>query len=281
MPVDSQGFLGVLVLAALVALIAIVVSIAVRGHLQRRLVLSESLALRELLELNERAAPHVADQEAITSKFGHRLDSKARFDRFDLSRFLSDSVLEYEQWYEREIGSRLRAVELYSAYQVSVEKIRLTLGSSGTPRLRSDRFALIESGLFEKHQLSRPEPQARISAVVNYTSPQGRNSYFRRMEWGFDELCGGLQSAQAIRAKASTAEALRARERRMMTSALRADILRRDGYRCKMCGASRDEGVNLHVDHILPVSHGGRTVKDNLQTLCQPCNLGKSNRFVG
>ena len=48
-----------------------------------------------------------------------------------------------------------------------------------------------------------------------------------------------------------------------------------------MCGASAADGATLHIDHIVPVSLGGRTVQENLQTLCQSCNLGKSNRFVG
>jgi 5-methylcytosine-specific restriction endonuclease McrA len=39
------------------------------------------------------------------------------------------------------------------------------------------------------------------------------------------------------------------------------------------------DGVTLHVDHIVPVSRGGLTLDDNLQTLCQECNLGKSNRL--
>jgi hypothetical protein len=48
-----------------------------------------------------------------------------------------------------------------------------------------------------------------------------------------------------------------------------------------MCGASAKDGANLHIDRIIPISHGGRTVPESLQTLCQSCNLGKSNRFVG
>ncbi|MGL4943487.1 MAG: HNH endonuclease [Thermoguttaceae bacterium] len=33
----------------------------------------------------------------------------------------------------------------------------------------------------------------------------------------------------------------------------------------------------MHVDHIVPRSKGGTNDDDNLQTLCQKCNLGKSN----
>ena len=91
----------------------------------------------------------------------------------------------------------------------------------------------------------------------------------------------GLSDAQAERARQSTAQFLRQRERELMTAGLRTKVMRRDSFRCCMCGAAAAEGVTLHVDHILPVSHGGLSILENLQTLCAPCNLGKGNTFVG
>ena len=64
-----------------------------------------------------------------------------------------------------------------------------------------------------------------------------------------------------------------------MSDSLRYDILKRDNFRCKICGITASEGAKLHVDHIIPVSKGGKTVKSNLQTLCERCNLGKSNKL--
>jgi len=60
---------------------------------------------------------------------------------------------------------------------------------------------------------------------------------------------------------------------------LRWKILHRDRFTCCGCGASPalTPGVVLHVDHIHPWSKGGKTVEENLQTLCASCNLGKSN----
>ena len=60
---------------------------------------------------------------------------------------------------------------------------------------------------------------------------------------------------------------------------LRFIVLKRDNFKCCACGASpaKDHSVNLHVDHILPWSKGGETIIENLQTLCQNCNLGKSD----
>jgi len=56
-------------------------------------------------------------------------------------------------------------------------------------------------------------------------------------------------------------------------------VMQRDNFKCSICGntpASNPE-VRLHVDHIIPWSKDGETVMKNLQTLCQNCNLGKSD----
>ncbi len=60
---------------------------------------------------------------------------------------------------------------------------------------------------------------------------------------------------------------------------MRYIVLKRDNYKCRLCGSSpaTNPGVNLHVDHIKPWSKGGETVEENLQTLCEDCNLGKGS----
>lgn len=60
---------------------------------------------------------------------------------------------------------------------------------------------------------------------------------------------------------------------------LRFQVLQRDRFTCVGCGASpaTTPGTTLHVDHILPFSKGGATELDNLQTLCDRCNLGKGD----
>ena len=68
-------------------------------------------------------------------------------------------------------------------------------------------------------------------------------------------------------------------QRALLTDSLRYDILERDGRRCRMCGATVEDGAKLHVDHIIPVSKGGRTEPSNLQVLCSRCNRGKSNKL--
>jgi len=56
-------------------------------------------------------------------------------------------------------------------------------------------------------------------------------------------------------------------------------MLKRDNFTCRTCGASPalTPGLSLHVDHVKAWSLGGETIEENLQTLCEACNLGKSN----
>ena len=61
----------------------------------------------------------------------------------------------------------------------------------------------------------------------------------------------------------------------MLTSTLRYEVLRRDGFQCQACGLKSPE-VELEVDHVRPVSLGGLDVPENLQALCRSCNRGKS-----
>ncbi|WP_423219633.1 HNH endonuclease [Bifidobacterium animalis] len=51
--------------------------------------------------------------------------------------------------------------------------------------------------------------------------------------------------------------------------------MKRDHYRCRLCGKTADQGARLEVDHITPVSKGGKSVLDNLWTLCFECSRGK------
>ena len=56
----------------------------------------------------------------------------------------------------------------------------------------------------------------------------------------------------------------------------KANVFLRDGYRCQYCGddVSRKTAT---LDHVLPVSHGGKTTYENTVCACGDCNAGKGN----
>lgn len=69
-------------------------------------------------------------------------------------------------------------------------------------------------------------------------------------------------------------------QRSLMTKKLRQQIMARDSYTCQMCGKYMPDEVGLQIDHIIPVSAGGKTISSNLQVLCSKCNGRKSNKLM-
>ena len=54
-------------------------------------------------------------------------------------------------------------------------------------------------------------------------------------------------------------------------------VIERDGLMCQICGVDVDAD-DVHIDHIHPVSLGGRNQLDNLQVAHSFCNLSKGAR---
>jgi hypothetical protein len=79
--------------------------------------------------------------------------------------------------------------------------------------------------------------------------------------------------AQRVRSEANCRE---------IRPGLRFKVFMRDRFRCLTCGRNPATHLNveLHADHILAVANGGKTILENLQTLCQDCNLGKGRTSV-
>lgn len=70
-------------------------------------------------------------------------------------------------------------------------------------------------------------------------------------------------------------------QRSLMTAQLRNSIKERDRHTCMQCDISvaAEPHLLLEVDHIIPVSKGGLSTPDNLQTLCWRCNRTKGAKM--
>jgi predicted restriction endonuclease len=55
------------------------------------------------------------------------------------------------------------------------------------------------------------------------------------------------------------------------------EILKRDGYKCVICGKGTSDGCELQIDHIRPRDKGGKSTIENGQTLCSQHNFLKKN----
>jgi 5-methylcytosine-specific restriction endonuclease McrA len=64
---------------------------------------------------------------------------------------------------------------------------------------------------------------------------------------------------------------------RVIPTAVKLEVWRRDRGRCVQCGAQD----NLHFDHVLPYSRGGASIlADNVQILCARHNLEKGAQIL-
>lgn len=66
--------------------------------------------------------------------------------------------------------------------------------------------------------------------------------------------------------------------RETLPAKLRAMVVQRDGMTCKLCGKAIASRKELHIDHIIPVSRGGKNTLNNLQPSHAVCNMQKRNK---
>lgn len=119
-----------------------------------------------------------------------------------------------------------------------------------------------------------PYPQYKFQ----YTSAGGNSGQTTGIELNTPTLEAlSATLAEKIRWAASAAG-----QRALMTTKLRGQIKERDKYTCLQCGVSLggEPHLLLEVDHVVPVSRGGISTPENLQTLCWKCNRSKGAKVV-
>lgn len=69
--------------------------------------------------------------------------------------------------------------------------------------------------------------------------------------------------------------------RRAPTRKARMRVLKRDRLRCRLCGRSPNDyvDVELHLHHVVPWGEGGLTEEDNLIAICSTCHSGLEPHF--
>lgn len=112
--------------------------------------------------------------------------------------------------------------------------------------------------------------------VFLYVSPAGRSRRKFNIQISESTLRSIQEAVSAHLCRAGHSKA----QRSAMTNDLREAIKKRDNYTCCICGNSvfKEPNLLLEVDHIVPISKGGKTEASNLQTLCWRCNRAKSNK---
>ena len=100
----------------------------------------------------------------------------------------------------------------------------------------------------------------------------------KRVKGGYTTRCKTCKAGLNDRARVLYSNLKRrGRDIEVTLKELRAILAAFDG-KCIYCNASEDDtGTTHHIDHIIPLSEGGRNHKSNLVVACDPCNRSKGN----
>ncbi len=167
----------------------------------------------------------------------------------------------------------------YKEYGSECETLSSSITKEDTKKIHLPYKFVI---LFEKHLLKKymhkPILGMSVKISASYTSPKGEKRYSNSKVFEDKSVKYVYKRTLKLIEEKETRKYQMNLERVKMSKSLRYDILKRDGFRCQLCGKTTEDGVKLHVDHIVPVAKGGKTEKSNLRTLCEVCNLGKSDK---
>ena len=98
--------------------------------------------------------------------------------------------------------------------------------------------------------------------------------YYPRRAWKYKSLWLWSERMWKIRQK-DKRDRYRAKRYARLRNAP-AKMERLGVKQCKVCSSSS----NLTIDHIIPISRGGKNNIENLQILCNTCNQLKGNNFL-
>ena len=122
--------------------------------------------------------------------------------------------------------------------------------------------------------------QTRYRQVNYQRYPYKVKAYTEYFACGFERLNERYKQLEEIDFECTLRAYHSKNQRKLLTKELREIIIKRDNYTCQLSGKYMPDGVGLQIDHITPVSKGGKTVASNMRVLCSKCNGAKSNKIV-
>ncbi len=272
---NKETTILIIILAVLATIIVSVVTvITVRRRIKEKrtsYVKETSLRYARILELNRTSSFHDIDPKITFRKY---CGSKREFDRLDKRDYLRECIGSCALVYQELLRDVSDNIRRYREYLDHYSEILATTPYDEKLYTENKYYRSMEQELCENEKL-KPVTKLDVWVEKSYISPQGRNRYKDSSHYDAHDINLCLQEIRTRRAVSETAKY----QRSLMTDSLRYDVMKRDGFRCVLCGASSKDGVRLHVDHIKPISKGGKTEMSNLRTLCERCNMGKRDKY--
>jgi len=181
----------------------------------------------------------------------------------------------------------------FGSWKAGIDALHEELAKRGRTLVTRSRAFIPDENLYaEMERIWRLTGQRPSRHEWERHSPQYSYGTYKRRFGGWQQAClAFIEQRMGAHVKARSANPSPANRvtsaastkaptvREEIPLRLRLRVLDRDGFKCGLCGRSPaiEAGVQLHIDHVLPVSRGGKATLENLRTLCAECNLGRGN----
>lgn len=209
------------------------------------------------------------------------VNTRKKCENFDLDAYWESIIIDNYATISQLVETAHINSNLYKLYQEDIQKHIPSSSFESEAKefcIPYQTYNMIENRLISaemKHPICIPIFECRVI----YDSPAGRSHLENARRYSTEQLIPIIHRAIENQQKRNSIEYKRKIERSKMNNSLRYDVLQRDGFRCRICGRTSNDGVKLHVDHIIPVAKGGKTELSNLRTLCDICNSGKRDKY--
>lgn len=271
----GSGFLVV----AICLLIYFKVILKKKTEKMQHYVSSNSVAIQELEKLNKET--HLKYMEPLS--FDKVYDIKRYYENVSTQGYMEYcircNIAKYKDIYD----SLKQNDAVSSAYRYKVMELKNNLYFTEEKckelKVSYKKYHECEIELFDS-LISEPNQNFIINVSVRYISKGGMVRLSKDDIYDKNDFFTAFDNVKNDRVEYEVYKRLEAVERALITDELRFEVMKRDNYKCCFCGASQEDGVRLHVDHIIPIAKGGKSVMSNLQTLCESCNMGKSDKLM-
>jgi len=227
--------------------------------------------LRQSRNLNISAEDCLADLKRVAQKLGK--SSVTRQEYKGLGQFSPAPVVRhFGSWFAALDAAGLERTRTLNVtdedYFENVEQMWVDLGRQPHYAEVQKPFSKYSAGAY-RHRFGSWRKALELFIAFVSEAPEAEGDVTKQPIARTEEEMRRSKDRQPVPVKSS----------RYISWRLRFIVMRRDSFKCQSCGRSpaMTAGLVLHVDHVHPRSKNGPTKMDNLQTLCEQCNIGKSD----
>ena len=266
-----------LFILSIVAFLAILIPVCVIHARDKKFVLQHSIAIKQLDVINS----GYKFNNIVLHDMRNSYDNENYYNNISPEDYLIYYLVYMQNKIIKQIENARGNRIMFDKYKEEVaDKCKLGFFDVDELPAKKERLLKIEKSLFES-KMKSPIVGYSVGVYLKLTNINGDYITSKSNRFSMSELCelidrvndknGDFYNDKEIW------ESICRVERGKVSKKLRFAIYERDGWRCRKCGRRTDD---LEIDHIIPIAKGGKTVPDNLQTLCRRCNKEKGDTTV-